>query len=259
MKNIITYFALVLSACAQTSEVRTVKAWTRTHVMGLSGGELRDPTGTIADAQRYAAAAAMVTSSSNLVEAAQTGLNNALERLYANTNRIDDFSNRIYIAADMDDDPGYSNVWSAVVGETEDSSGILHYFCHYSKNLSAPPETRWRFELASDLSYWADGTVSTNNITTNYNGYACYDISVIRPTAIGSAVLRANKFMLMGAEDYPLNISDAGISLTTSNGTFEAYTGSVAYTNAVGAVSNLITETYLSGTLYQITTNSIWE
>ena len=259
MRAAVIYFALCLSVLAQTSDVQTVKAWTRTYIMGLPGGTLRDPTGTIADAQRCAAAAASVTASSNLVNAAHTGLTNALASLYAVTNRIDDFTSRIYLAADMEDDPGYSNIWSAVVGESVETNGTLHYYCHYNRELSAPPITRWSFDIEEGSILWADGVVSTNNITTNCNGYACYDISVVPPAGVGNVVLRANKFMIIGAAGYPLDIADAGINMITNGVSAEAYTGEVAYTNVAGVISNLITETYLAGTLYQITTNSIGE
>ena len=257
MRSVILYFALCLSVLAQTSEVRTVKGWTRTHVMGLPGGELRDPTGTIADSLRYATSEASVTASSNLVESAHTGLTNVLARLYAATNRIDEFSNRIYIAADMDDDPGYLNIWSAVIGESVAANGTLHYFCYYSKELAAPPKTRWAFEVADGLTFWADGSVSTNNITTNYNGYACYDISVVPPPAIGNVVLRTNKFMLLSAAGYPLDIADAGINLIVDGVSAEPFTGEVVYTNVLGSEAKIFTEVYQSGTFYQITTNSI--
>lgn len=257
--SMIAAFSLCLTLAAQTSNVQTVKAWKRTHVMGVTGGTLRDPTGTIADAQRFAATAESVAASSNLVSAAATGLSNALSRLYAATNRIGEFSGRIYLAADMEDDPGYENVWGAVVGETVETNGTLHYFCHYSRELAAPPRTRWSFDVAPGTVLWADGTAATNNATTNVNGYACYDISVAPPAGVGNVVLRANKFMLTGAPGYPLDISDAGLRLIRAGQTNEAFTGSVVYTNAAGPVSNRITEAYLAGTLYLITTNAIGE
>lgn len=255
--SIIAALALCLSASAQTSNVQTVKAWTRTHVLGVTGGTLRDPTGSIADAQRLAATVESVNASSNLVSAAAAGLSNALARLYAVTNRTSEFSGRIYLAADMEDDPAYENVWGAVVGETVETNGTLHYFCHYSRELATAPRTRWSFDLAPGTVLWSDGAAATNNATTNFNGYACYDISVPPPAGVGNVVLRANKFMRIGAPGYPLDISDAGLRLIRAGTTNDAYTGSVVYTNVVGAVSNLIAEAYLSGTLYQTVTNAI--
>ena len=255
--SIIAALALCIAASAQTSNVETVKAWKRTHVMGVPGGTLRDPTGSIADAQRLAATVESVAASSNLVSASAAGLSNALARLYAVTNRTAEFSGRIYLAADMEDDPGYENVWGAVVGETVETNGTLHYFCHYSRVLATPPRTRWSFDVAPGSVLWSDGVTSTNNATTTVNGYACYDISVPPPAGVGNVVLRANKFMRIGAPGYPLDIADAGLRLIRAGTTNDAYTGSVAYTNVAGSVSNLITEAYLSGTLYLITTNSI--
>lgn len=257
MRIAIIYLMLCLSVSAQTSNVQRVKAWIRTHVMGVPGGTLRDPTGTIADAQRYEAVAASVIESSNLVTAAASGLTNALERLYAVTNQVAEFTHRIYLAADMEEDPGYLNVWSAVMGERADPDGTVHYYCHYSRVLSAPPQTRWCFDVATGVHLWADGSVATNNVTIDYHGYDCYDIAVKPPATAAGVVLRANKFMKIGTPDTPLDIDDAGIFLTVAGVGTEAFTGPVVFTNILGAVSNCITETYLAGTLYQITTNSI--
>lgn len=243
----------VLSAAAQTSNLETVKGWTRTHVMGVPGGTLLDPTGTIADAQRLAAATASIAQSSNLVAAANAGTSNALSRLYAVTNKVSEFSGRIYLAADMDDDPGYSNVWSAVVSESVETNGTMHYYCAYSRALVSPPRTRWAFETAAGTSLWADGVVATNNVTTNVLGLACYDIAVVKPSGVGNVVLRTNKFMKFGADGYPLDIADAGICVISGGETNTAFTGSVAYTN--GSTETI--ETYLSGTLYTVTTNEV--
>ena len=247
----------VLSACAQTSNVETVKAWTRTHVMGVPGGTLLDPTGSIADAQRLAVAVESVSASSNLVSAAALGLSNGLARLDAVISRTNDFTGRIYIAADMDDDPDYRNVWGGVMHESVDQDGTLHYYCHYSRELANPPRTRWYFDIGPLTAEWVDGVAPTNNVTTNVYGYACYDIRVTPPASLGNVVLRANKFMGIGAPGYPLDIDDAGLRMIVGSQTNDAYTGSVVYTNAVGSVSNVITETYLAGTLYLVATNSI--
>ena len=45
MRNALIALCLfALTASAQTSNVQTVKAWTRTHVIGIPGGGLLDPT-----------------------------------------------------------------------------------------------------------------------------------------------------------------------------------------------------------------------
>ncbi|MCK9327430.1 MAG: hypothetical protein M0P69_18200 [Bacteroidales bacterium] len=250
---IILVAAATLSASAQTSNVQRVRAWTRTYIMGVPGGQVLDPTGKIAPAQRYEAVAASVIESSNLVAAAETGLDAALGKLYAVTGRVDEFSSRIYIAADMEEDPGYENLQGSVIGETVDQDGTVHYFCHYSRLLASPPKTRWAFDIAPGVILWADGVVATNNILTDCGGYDCYDISVRPPTGIGNVVLRAEKYMRIGAPDKPLNIDDAGINLIVDGIEREAFTGDVVYTNE----ATCFTEIYLAGTLYQVTTNAI--
>lgn len=248
-----SHLLLLASLYAQTSNVQTVKAWTRTHVMGLPGGTLLDPTGSIADALRLETAKASIEQSSNLVAAANAGMSNALARLYAVTNKVSEFTGRIYLAADMDDDPGYSNVWSAVVSESVETNGTLHYYCAYSRSLASPPRTRWAFETAAGTFLWANGVVATNNVTTNVLGLACYDIAVVKPAGVGNVVLRTNKFMKFGAVGYPLDIPDAGICVISGGVTNTAFTGSVAYTN--GSIETV--ETYLAGTLYTVATNEV--
>ena len=250
-------YSLQPTAYSQTSNVETVKAWTRTFVIGVPGGTVLDSSGTIADAKRLAAAQAAIAASSNLVAAAQTGISDGLASLDAVIARTNDFTGRIYLAADMEEDPEYKNVWGAIMSEAADPDGTLHYFVHYSRELANPPRTRWYFDIAPTIVAWADGAVATNNATTNIAGYACYDIAVVPPEAVGNVVLRANRYLLTGAPGYPLDIDNAGLRMIAAAQTNDAYTGSVVYTNALGSVSNEITEAYLSGMLYLTTTNAI--
>lgn len=247
-----------LGCLGQTSNVETVKAWTRTHVMGVPGGTLLDPTGTIADAQRLAAIQASADAAGNLVSASSAGLSNALARLYAVTNRISSFSGRIYIAADMDSDPAYSNVWSAVIHESLDPDGTLHYYKYYSRELASPPRTRWGFAVSPDLTLWADGTAPTNNVTTNVLGYACYDIRVTRPAGVGNVVLRTERYGKFGSPGVPLDLKQGSvIRIIHGAVTNTAFSGTIVYTNVAGAVSNRITKTYETGLLFNIATNAI--
>ena len=101
-KSLALALLAAFGASAQTSNVQAVKGWKRTHVMGLPGGGLRDPTGTIAEGQRQAAAEAAIEESSNIVSAAAYGLTNALERLWGAADATNRFTDRLYIAADND-------------------------------------------------------------------------------------------------------------------------------------------------------------
>ena len=247
----------VLSISAQTSNVQTVRAWTRTHVIGLPGGRLLDASGSIADAQRAAAAEAAANESSNIVAGAAIGLTNALARLWSEAHHTNDYTGRLYISADLDSDPGYENVEAFRVSESIETNGTLHYYTHFTREISVAPKTVWSFEVAPGVVYWAPGTTSTNNATTNVLGYACYDIVVKRPSAVGNAVIVCNKFLKFGAPDTPLDIPDAGLRIISGSSTNTPFTGDVIYTNAVDAVTNVITETYLSGFLHLISNNSI--
>lgn len=245
------------SSRAQTSNVETVRAWTRTPIMGVPGGTLLDPTGTLADQQRYAAMVASLLASSNLVAASAAVLSNALVRLYAVAARTNDFTGRLYISADLDADPGYDNVEAYRISEAVDPDLTLHYFTHFTRELAAPPKTVWRFEVAPGVEYWSAGSVATNNATTNINGYACYDISVPRPAAIGNMVLLCHKFLKFGAPGAALDIDDSGLRIIHNGVTNTPFTGSVSYTNAAALVTNVITEIYQSGFLRVAETNTI--
>lgn len=264
MKLLLGWFLLLIllafaELCqAQTSNVETVKAWKRTHIIGVDGGKVLDPTGTIADGQRAAAVDETIKASSNIINAAQIGMSNALSELYAVLPRTNDFTGRIYLAADMDEDPDYENVYGMVIGESVDTNRVTHYYCHYNRLLANPPRTRWAFALSENATLWSDGVAPTNNVTTNYNGYACYDITVVPPSGVGNVVLRTNKFMKTGAPGYPLDISEAGITLIKNGVTNEAYTGTVVYTNVVaGSVTQQITEAWMTGLLYEVITNAV--
>lgn len=248
--------ALMICLCAkgQTSNVETVRAWTRTHVMGLPGGTLRDPTGTIAEGQRLAAASAIIGESSNIVAAAALGLSNALQRLWGAADETNKFTGRMYLAADAENDPDYENIESFVVREVYESNTV-HYFCHYTRLLEEPPTTVWRFSPAPGAVYWASGTIDTNATLTNIAGYACYDIVVQRPAQAEGILLRTHKYMMWGTDDTPLDIPDAGLELVCGGITNVPYTGSVTCTNA--AQTEAVTKTYLSGFLYTVATNQI--
>lgn len=251
MKALIVIAALFsIYASAQTSNVERVKAWTRDHIMGdPNSGELIDPTDTLAPAIRQMAVDASLAASSNLITAAESGLSNAMARLIAVTNRISEFDGRIYIAADMDNDDGYSNLWSAVISESTGTNGIIHYYCHYSRQLGEPPKTMWAFDISPSNTVWVAGQVSTNNVTTNVLGYACYDISVQRPSAALNMTVRANKFMKFGTPYIPFNLSPAGIVLINGGITNTPYTGTIIYTNnGIRA-----TEVYTSGLMLSST------
>lgn len=245
----------VCGAWAQTSNVQTVKGWTRTYIMGVPGGSLRDPTGNLADWQRAAAVSEVAAESSNIVGAAGIGLTNALERLWAVADNTNNFTGRLYIAADMDDDPEYPNLEAFVLAESAGTNGTHHFYAHYTRVLADPPRTTWSFATAPGVVYWSAGSIDTNTAMTNISGYACYDIQVTRPEAVGNIILRTHKFMKWGTPDGPLDIPDDGLEVIFGGETNRPYTGVVVCTN--GSTESV--ETYLSGFLYKTITNHLEE
>jgi len=250
---IVAILLIAADAVAQTSNVQTVRAWTRTHVMGLPGGTLRDPTGTIADAQRQAAAESAIEESGNIVAAAGQGLTNALERLWEAADATNRFTGRLYLAADMDADPDAENIEAYVVAESVDPGGAIHYYTHYTRLLETAPRTVWAFEPSPGVAYWAPGSIDTNKPLTNVLGHACYDIRVERPPQVGNIILRTNRFLEWGTPDTPLDISDAGLEIISGGETSRPFTGEITATN----MPFEITRVYLSGFLHRITTNQL--
>lgn len=243
IKTIIISAILALGAYAQTSNVETVKAWTRDPVMAdLQTGELRDTSGLIANGQRMAAMEAGLDACTNLVTAANAGLSNALTRLYALTNRISEFEGRIYIAADMDVDEGNSNIWFTTGREWVDQDLAVNYWINCSHEISVFPETIWDFEVSpTEVVYVAGEAQNSGQPVTNINGIAYYHIKVPRPQGVGNVVIRTNKHLKMGHASKPLNLASAGITLDGA----ALYTGIISETNN----NRVVTRTYSHGAL----------
>lgn len=254
MRTAIILVLLAMTSLAQTSKVVTVKAWTRTHIMGIPGGGVLDPTDTIADGQRSLAVAASVEQSGVIIAAANTGLTNALSRLYDVADNTNNFTGRLYIAADIGEDPDYANVQAFVLKEETTTSNTVFY-THYTRLLEDAPKTMWQFNPTEGVSYWAAGNIDTNAALTSVDGYDCYKITVHKPEQVGNIILRTHKFLKWGTTDAPLAIPDAGLELVCNGSTNTPYTGPVVITNG----ANEITENYLSGFLGTTTTNIIEE
>ena len=148
---------------------------------------------------------------------------------------------------------GHENVEAYQIKEEYGTNGAIHEFVHYTRKLASPPKTVWGFATEDGTTLWANGTVSTNNATTNILGYACYDIAVTKPSGVGNVILLTRKFLKFGAPGTPLDIPDAGFQIIAGGVTNTPFTGAISYTNA----QNVITETYLSGMLYTVATNAI--
>ena len=239
--SIVALFAM--TSMAQTSNVETVKAWVREPVMAdLQTGELRDTSGQIADGQRLAAVDAAIEASTNLVVASNTGLTNALARLYAVTNRVSQFEGRIYIAADMDVEEGYSNIWITTGREWIDTEGAVNYWINSNYELATCPRTLWDFDVSPTLVITAEGEPQNEgNVVTNINGIAYYHVKVPRPSGVGNVVIRTHKHLKFGHSSTPLDLASSGMTINSA----ELYTGIIAETNN----NRVVTRTYSSGLL----------
>jgi hypothetical protein len=243
IKSFFITILLAFSVSAQTSNVQTVKAWVRNPVMGdVETGELRDTSGLIAEGQRAAAIEAALQQSTNLIASAHTGLTNALQSLYTVTNRISEFTGRIYIAADMDEDIAYSNVYLSVGKEWIEDTTNVHYWVYSNYELATCPATIWDFELSPTEIVYVDGQIqNSGNAVTNINGISYYHIKVPRPTGAASVTIRTNKHMKIGHTSKPLDLAAAGITLNGTN----LYTGTISETNG----ARVVTRTYSHGVL----------
>lgn len=243
MINAILIIFLSLPILAQTSNVETVKAWTRDPVMAdLATGELRDTSGLIANGQRVAAIQAGLDASTNLVVASNAGLTNALASLYAVTNRISEFNGRIYIAADMDMDEANSNIYVAVGREWIEDPTNLNYWVYSNYELATCPRTIWDFELSPTEIVYVEGLPQNDgNAVTNINGFSYFHVKVPRPSSVGNVVIRTHKHLMTGHATTPLDLAASGLTLDGA----DLFTGSICETNG----TRVLTRTYSHGVL----------
>jgi len=243
IKSIAITILLAFTATAQTSNVETVKAWVRNPVMAdVETGLLRDTSGLIAEGQRAAAIEAGLSQSTTLINAARSGLTNALQSLYAVTNRIAEFTGRIYIAADMDEAEGYSNIWVSTGREWVEDTTNVHYWIYSNYNLATCPATLWDFELSpTEVVYVAGEIQNGGNAVTNINGISYYHVKVPRPAGAANVVIRTHKHLKIGHATKPLDLAPAGMTL---NGT-KLFTGVISETNG----TRVVTRTYSNGAL----------
>jgi len=243
IKAIVISILFALSTSAQTSNVQTVKAWMRNPVMGDPvTGELRDTSGMIADGQRAAAIEAALQQATNLINAAHTGLTNALQALYAVTNRIEEFTGRIYIAADMDEAEGYSNIWVSTGREWVEDSTNIHYLIYSNYELSTCPETIWDFRLSqAEIVSVAGQIQNSGNAVTNINGISYFHVKVPRPAGAANVVIRTHKHLKIGHNEKLLDLAAAGMTLNGAS----LYTGIISETNG----ARVVTRTYSNGAL----------
>lgn len=251
IKRIIALSFFAIATVAQnnvyTSNVQTVKGWKRTHVMGVPGGTLLDASGKIASEAQMQAVEHMLTNASDITEGAWQGFSNAVERLEQAAVRTNDFTGRLYIAADLDPDPLYQNVEAYELTEEMSTTGKVSYL-HFTKALEEPPKTTWHFDMGAAGEAWVPGEVLEE---TTYAGFDIWKIFIPKPAIAANAVLRTNRFMKFGAPDTGLDVPATGIRIIEGGVTNEPITGLVIVTNGLHEYKF----TFQSGFFYGITTN----
>ena len=224
------------------SEIRTVKEWKRTYIIGKEGGRLTDPTGTIADYATGAALAASARHSQTIMDGAYIGLTNALESLYAVTNNIGNFDNRIYLAGDLQpDDTARSNLW-CYIPKHSFTNGVDTFWVWYSHRLGNAPrmQFRYRTETAEELvdGVWeAENINQWSNQTYTVDGYEwCHKISTVRPQSVGNMVMNIGAYPRFGTEQGGFDFARKAFTIDNEL----PFTG--AFTNVDGFV-----ESYING------------
>ena len=255
MHRIIIIALVAFSAFADTtnSNVQLVKSWQRHPVQAdTQTGAIYDRSGQITPALRLQTQIAVLEHQAELIASAYTGLTNSLQRLYAATNRMNEFSGRLYIAADMDNDPAYSNFWAGVIGEAYDTNGDALYSVHFSQSMADAPETLWGVEVESGNITYVPG-ISLNTNAVMCSGYECWQYRVPRPSVASNITLRTHKFMKIGSPVKPLNLAPAGFRLIEGNETNDLFTGTLVDTNG----SKIVTRTFITGVLKSRTEEAI--
>ena len=217
------------------SNARTVKAWRRTYVMGVEGGRLLDASGTIADKERGLSMQASAGYASNLTAAAYTGISNALGRLYAVTGQVSRFSDRIYVAGDLEpSELGASNFWWYVAAEGYEGVSTNLYWVWFSRRPAYPPKLQFHYRTEGAGSLVTADCVQWNSLVDT-NGFAgCVEYRAIRPSFAQGITMRLNPFGRLGAPGGSLDLSQAGLAIVQGGVTNIPFTGT--YTNTAGQV-----------------------
>lgn len=229
------------------SNVQTAPRWERWHVLGKDGGTLLDKSGTIADYASGRAAEAAAAPLPEIAEGAHEGLTNALSMLYAATNHIHDFTERIYIAGDLQpDDTEVTNFYAFVAAESY-ANGVDTFWIWFSRALTSAPTMKWRYSTSLG-EYWIEGEFEqpwdTAAVTTNgFEG--CHRCDVQRPSQIGNITMRANAYPRLGspADGFDFRRKRFFLTDTTETVTNLPWTG--LWTNSTGRVHRWFNGLYL--------------
>ncbi len=238
MKRLLTLlFTLAIFAAfggvkTNTTSAVTKRGWKRTHIIGLPGGKLLDASGKVAD---YVSGKAYTDVASNqyvLIESAMTGCSNALQRLYAVTNRIELFKKKLFVMAHTYPDMvGRDNFWMYTAQESTDGTNDYAYIYFSVDITNSVPVVKRRYISETGTNIVQGTWVNYTNDNFTIDGcYHCRRIVFERPEEMRRLVVYPNPYATIGDTQ---SYFDFGPTFFTVNGE-EYYTG--AWTNAQGKV-----------------------
>lgn len=229
------------------SNVQTARRWERWHVLGEEGGTLRDKSGSIADYATGVATEAAAAYLPEIVDGAHEGLTNALASLYAVTNHIGDFTERIYIAGDLQpDDTEATNFYAFVAAESY-SGGTDTFWVWFSRELTSAPTMKWRYSTSLG-EYWVEGEFEQpwDTSAATINGFeGCHRCDVQRPSAVMGITMRANAYPRLGSPDEGIDFRRKRFFLTDAAESVTNLPWTGLWTNSLGRVHRWLNGLYL--------------
>lgn len=217
------------------SNVQTSRGWKRTFVIGEKGGTLLDASGRIADYQSGAAVEAAAAHLPEIMDAAHTGLTNSLAKLYAATNHIGEFTDRVFIAGDLQADSERANWWCYIANEARVGPDDVFYVW-FSQDMPNPPRMVFRYRLDVGVA-----EVEANwELPWSGNSYDCGDFrgcrkcSVPRPASVGNVTMRVNAYPRIGTDEGGVDFARKVFAFVDGTVTNFPWTG--LWTNSAGRV-----------------------
>ena len=220
-------FASVVTNCTPSVEV---KGWKRHYVYGTADGNLIDPSGKIAS---YAAGAAQGKTTqmlSQLADESRLIASNNLARMYAVTNLVETFPNKIYVQAHLYPDlTQLSNCWGRVVKEWTDGEND-HCWIYFSRQMNIPPKMKRRYS-SETATNWVEGVWADFSDTRLVDGYEnCREIVYERPEGFVGRNTFSRPYVNFGVPD---NVFDFGTRTMTLDNELPL---TCAVTNSLGKV-----------------------
>ena len=238
MKHALTILFSVLLFASHGGEMTNVtqtvlkRGWKRTHVIGLPGGTLLDASGKITDYVKGKTYTDVTSNQSAIIEGAMQGCTNALERLYAVTNRIELYQKKLFVMAHTYPDMvSRDNFWMFTPRETTDGTNDYAYIYFSVDITNSIPVVKRRYISETGTNIVQGTWVNYTNDNFMVEGCAhCRRIVFKRPEGMERLVVYPNPYATIGDVN---TYFDFGPTMFTVNDE-EYYTGT--WTNSNGKI-----------------------